>query len=294
MISNLQFAEVSQLLKQAKNFFEDEYILLDFSVDEADSKVYVIGDIHGNLHSLLNLIEIIEKNDPELIIFLGDIVDRGVHQLECLIIILSLKILYPNKIYILKGNHETLEMNQYYGFFHVFLDRFKDSQKFQEVLEIYNVLPFCAIINKKILCVHGGIPENSSILEKIKGIKTKNLNSIIESIEQDLYQSIWNDPKEGLEEFMHSFRGPGIKFFGEKAFNDFMEANHLQYLIRAHECFLEGYKWFFKERLLSIFSSANYRGLFSPNPASYAIIEGNQVFPQLISSRNNTNFSKSF
>ena len=73
-----------------------------------------------------------------------------------------------------------------------------------------------------------------------------------------------------------------------------MEVNHLQYLIRAHECFPEGYKWFFKKRLLSIFSSANYRGSYFPNPASYAIIKENQVFPQLIYLKKNNNLNNSY
>jgi serine/threonine-protein phosphatase PP1 catalytic subunit len=82
--------------------------------------------------------------------------------------------------------------------------------------------------------------------------------------------------------FSNSFRGPGIKFFGQRAFDAFMKKNNLQLLIRAHECFPEGYRWFFNKRLLSIFSSANYRGYFSPNPGSYAIIRDNNLIPMLI------------
>ena len=58
-----------------------------------------------------------------------------------------------------------------------------------------------------------------------------------------------------------------------------MKSYNLEYLIRAHECFPEGYRWFFNNRLLSIFSSANYRGFYSPNPASYAIVRNDKIFP---------------
>jgi serine/threonine-protein phosphatase PP1 catalytic subunit len=93
---------------------------------------------------------------------------------------------------------------------------------------------------------------------------------------------MWNDPKENLKGFSNSYRGPGIYFFGGDVFDEFLHQNDLKYLIRAHECFSEGYRWFFQNRLLSIFSSANYRGNSNPNPASYAIIKNNEVIPKLL------------
>ncbi len=90
---------------------------------------------------------------------------------------------------------------------------------------------------------------------------------------------MWNDPKSNLNGFSDSFRGIDLKFFGEDVFNDFMRKNKLKYLIRSHEFYPEGYRWFFNKRLLSIFSSANYRGL---NSASYAIIKNNLVIPKLV------------
>ena len=206
------------------------------------------------------------------VIFLGDIVDRGPYQLECLILLLILKVLQPNTYYILKGNHETPEMNQYYGFYQEFVSRFKNEANFDDIIALYNVLPYAALIDTQILCVHGGIPEDFEILNKLKGIKTEKLNQIWDSLSEQLMQIIWNDPKEGIKGFTESFRGPGIKFFGEDVFEKFSNINNLKYIVRSHEMFPEGYKWFFNNRLLSIFSSENYRGGHSKNPASYAII----------------------
>ncbi len=282
LFSDLEFDVISKILLNAKKIFENENILLEFNLKNRDKEIYVIGDIHGNFETLVKLVETIEENNPELVIFLGDIVDRGPKQLECLLIVLTLKILNPQKYYLLRGNHETLEMNQYYGFFQDFINKFYDSNKFNEILTVYNVLPICAIINNIILCLHGGIPQDKEILKKTKGKKTKNINLIFNSINQGLYQIMWNDPKSELQGFANSFRGSGIYFFGEEAFNNFMRNNNLEYLIRAHECFPEGYRWFFKKRLLSIFSSANYRGFYTPNPASFAIIRNNKIIPKII------------
>ncbi len=281
-ISKLDFHYISQILREAEEIFKEEKLLLEFNLDDSKSEVWVIGDIHGNLETLQKLIDMIDEKNPEFVIFLGDIVDRGTNQLECLILVLALKIRYPNKYYLLKGNHETLEMNKAYGFFQEFKRRFNDNKKFDEVLAVYNVLPFCALVNKSILCLHGGIPEDIAILRKLRGLKPGDFVSKSKTVSKSLVQIMWNDPKSNLKGFSESFRGPGIKFFGEDVFNDFMKEYNLKYLIRAHEVFPEGYRWFFKERLLSIFSSANYRGNFSPKSASYAVIKNNLVKPRLI------------
>ena len=281
-ISELEFDNISKIFKAAKNIFDEEHLLLEFSVKENVEDVYVIGDIHGNLNTLMKLIEVININNPKLVIFLGDIVDRGPKQLECLLIVLALKILFPLKYYLLRGNHETLEMNKKYGFFRDFILRFKDHDKFNEILNVYNVLPICALINKTILCLHGGIPQDSDILKKLKRQKCMDFEVVFDTIAQGINQIMWNDPKEGLKGFSDSFRGAGIYFFGIDVFENFMKVNTLKYLIRAHEYFPEGFRWFFNKKLLSIFSSANYQGSYAPNPASYAIIKNNEVVPKLL------------
>lgn len=279
-ISKLNLEDIFKITSEAKGIFQNENLLLEFNVRETE-EAYVIGDVHGNMQSLLKLFELINKNNPKLVIFLGDIVDRGPRQMECLIFVLILKILKPQTFYLLRGNHETLEMNQAYGFFYEFAQRFNNYDGFKEILAVYDMLPICSIINNSILCLHGGIPEDFDILKKLRGLKWQDIdNSTLESIAPGIFQIMWNDPKPGLGGFMRSYRGPGIKFFGQEVFNKFMDVNNLKYLIRAHECFPEGYVWFFNYRLLSIFSSANYRGDFSPNPASYAIIKYNDIIPR--------------
>jgi serine/threonine-protein phosphatase PP1 catalytic subunit len=281
-ISNLEYNEVSDIISQAQEVFEKENLLIELNAED-DEEIFVLGDIHGNLESLMDLIELIEEKDPKYVIFLGDIVDRGQFQLECFIIVLSLKILNPNKYFLLKGNHETLEMNRYYGFYDVYMMEFNQYSQFNEVISLYNRLPICVIVNDTILCLHGGIPENYEILDELKNLDKKKLDETIpEAVEHAIFQIMWNDPKEGLTKFMDNFRGPGIKYYGYEVFNEFMEKYDLKYCIRAHEVFPEGYRWFFDHKLLSIFSSENYRGEYNPNPASYAIIKNSTVSGELL------------
>jgi len=283
LIAKLDFDQLSLVFREAVKLFREETILLELKKENPQEKTIVIGDLHGDLISLMRLLEVIKLENPKYVIFLGDIVDRGLYQLECLILVLALKIKDSNKYFLIKGNHETLEVNKSYGFFQDFLSRFKNSKKFNQIIAVYDALPYCVLINESILCLHGGIPEEFNTINKLRGIKTSEIHLIYESTAKNLIQIMWNDPKPNQKGFTESFRGRNIKFFGEGVFTAFMRENQLDYLIRAHEMFPEGYKWFFNERLLSIFSSANYRGALTPNPASYAIIRNNNVIPKIIS-----------
>jgi hypothetical protein len=139
LLSNLELDKLLTILNLAKNLFGNEKLFLEFDTDDFSNEFYIIGDIHGNLDTLLNLYKIIQVKKPYGVIFLGDIVDRGPKQVECLIFILILKILFPKLYYILRGNHETLEMNQYYGFFQDFRTKFKSTSEFNTVLSVYSL-----------------------------------------------------------------------------------------------------------------------------------------------------------
>ncbi|MHA1320586.1 MAG: metallophosphoesterase [Promethearchaeota archaeon] len=283
LITKLNFKKLILVFREAVKLFREETLILELKKEHPQDKIMVIGDLHGDLKSLTKLMEIIKKENSKYVIFLGDIVDRGSYQLECLILVLVLKIKDSNKYFLLKGNHETLEVNRNYGFYQDFLNRFKDPKKFSQVIALYNTLPYSVLVNESILCLHGGIPEEFNAINRLKGIKTSEINIIDDNTAKSLLQIMWNDPKPNLKGFAESFRGREIKFFGEDVFSDFMRENKLDYLIRAHERFPEGYKWFFNKRLLSIFSSANYRGRLTPIPASYAIIRNKTVIPKIIS-----------
>ncbi len=276
---DISFEEFSEIIERSKILLDKEPNVLELNASSPNEKILIIGDIHGNLPALIKIKKKIDDIKPELILFLGDIVDRGLYQLECLCYILSLKISEPTRYYILKGNHETFEMNQYYGFLEVFLNKFGNVERINYLLELYDSLPICAIINKKIFCVHGGIPQNIELINILKKIdKIKNIKKNPE-VSKGVFQMIWNDPIDNkqIPYFTNSFRGEGIKKYGNKAFEEFMEHYGFKFLIRSHEIFPLGYKYFFNDKLLTIFSSNNYSGTFMPNPATLALIENTEV-----------------
>jgi len=282
LISSLKFEEIYPILFRVYEIFREENFIIELNSNNSEDFGYVIGDIHGNLNSINYYTKLIQDNNPKFVVFLGDIVDRGPYQLECLIVVLALKILFPQKIFLLRGNHETLEMNQDYGFYNLFLTKYHQPSKFDSIVMVYEVLPLCCILNNKILCVHGGISSDFKALIALKNRKTANHINLTQNLRDSMFQMMWNDPKDEIRGFSKSFRGEGISFFGEDVFIDFMEKNNLKYLIRSHECFSEGYRWFFNKRLLSIFSSNNYYGPLKPNPSSHAVIRGKEIIPKNI------------
>ncbi|MHA1193026.1 MAG: metallophosphoesterase, partial [Promethearchaeota archaeon] len=157
LISSLKFEEIYPILFRVYEIFREENFIIELNSNNSEDFGYVIGDIHGNLNSINYYTKLIQDNNPKFVVFLGDIVDRGPYQLECLIVVLALKILFPQKIFLLRGNHETLEMNQDYGFYNLFLTKYHQPSKFDSIVMVYEVLPLCCILNNKILCVHGGI-----------------------------------------------------------------------------------------------------------------------------------------
>ena len=90
LLSELHLDAILKIINDARKVFENENLLLEFDLGDSRNEVYVIGDIHGNLETLLKLFNIIQTQKPYGIIFLGDLVDRGPKQIECLIFVLIL------------------------------------------------------------------------------------------------------------------------------------------------------------------------------------------------------------
>jgi hypothetical protein len=135
------------------------------------SPVYVFGDIHGNLEDLHFFADNIWKMGMDLtagkFLFLGDYVDRGMNCLECVAYLFGLKILYPHKIDLLRGNHETRDVNgweDHYGeksFLFQCKQRFGEAfgeQIWEECNSTFDRLPLAAVIDHEIFCIHGGLP----------------------------------------------------------------------------------------------------------------------------------------
>jgi len=167
-----------------------------------------------------------------------------------------LKVADPDHVFLLRGNHEDEHINRYYGFYD---EIGHDTPFLMRMHSIFETMPVAAILNNDTFCVNGGIT------------KDIDRNHITKS---NSYQYLWNDPSD-IPGIRKSQRGPNIQEFGPDVVNDFLAANGLTRMIRAHEFQEDGYRWWFDGKLLSLFSSLNYCG--RRNNGAFGIYEDGKL-----------------
>ena len=103
-------------------------------------------------------------------LFLGDFVDRGYHSLETFLLLLCYKVRFPERITLLRGNHESRQITQVYGFYDESLRKYQSAEVWKICNEIFDLLPLAAVINQKIFCVHGGLSPNALSINDVSFI----------------------------------------------------------------------------------------------------------------------------
>ncbi|MBD3230579.1 MAG: hypothetical protein GF329_20535 [Candidatus Lokiarchaeota archaeon] len=257
LISELKIEEINEIISRANDILKNEPNIVKLNHKKND---LYIGDIHGKFESIKAIQKLIQQNNYQYygnIVFLGDYVDRGPRQVDSINYVLLLKIQFPNKVFLLRGNHETVSMNKSYGFYNLILREF-DESIYNSYKKIYGSIPLATSTDTGVLAIHGGVPENIPTLRQLDRID--RFTADVDFDDLIFMQLLWNDPTNRINDFSSSLRGGPIKVFGKKPFQKFLAKNNIKLVIRAHEAFMDGYKFFFDNQLLSIFSAANYRG----------------------------------
>ena len=125
-------------------------------------------------------------------LFLGDYVDRGKQSVETLILLLAYKIKYPEGVFLLRGNHECQNISRWYGFWDECKRRYS-LKMWREFVTLFNNLPVAALIEDRILCMHGGISPHLLDLNEINKI---NRPATVPD-EGLLCDLLWSDPATG-------------------------------------------------------------------------------------------------
>lgn len=160
----LSETEIRQLCINARQIFLSQPTLFKLR-----APVRIVGDVHGQYQDLLRLFERGGYPPHANYLFLGDYVDRGKQSLETICLLLAYKIRYPDKIFLLRGNHEDAKINRIYGFYDECKRRF-NVRLWKIFSECFNCLPVAAVVDEKILCMHGGLSPELKQLEQIKEI----------------------------------------------------------------------------------------------------------------------------
>ncbi|THU56988.1 hypothetical protein C4D60_Mb11t23010 [Musa balbisiana] len=277
--------EVGELCHAAEQIFRQEPTVLQLK-----APIKVFGDLHGQFGDLMRLFD--EYGFPSTAgdityidyLFLGDYVDRGQHSLETITLLLALKIEYPENVHLIRGNHEAADINALFGFRLECIERMGENDgiwAWTRFNQLFNYLPLAALIEKKIICMHGGIGRSINSVEQIEKLErpiTMDVGSII------LMDLLWSDPTENdsIEGLRPNARGPGLVTFGPDRVTEFCKRNKLQLIIRAHECVMDGFERFAQGQLITLFSATNYCGTANNAGAILVVGRGLVVVPKLI------------
>ena len=205
----------------------------------------VVGDLHGDLKSLMYILEEsnflakVKKAKDVLLIFLGDYGDRGVHSPEVYYVVLKLKEMFPERIILMRGNHEgppdllasphdlPILLENKFGK--------KGSEVYSELRELFNHLYTAVIIKDSIVLLHGGAPSQATTIDDIAYVHKNHPQK------RHLEEILWNDPYANLKGTVASPRGAG-RLFGSDVTRKFLRMLNVKALIRSHQSCHDGYR----------------------------------------------------
>uniref|UniRef100_A0A164Y1T4 protein-serine/threonine phosphatase n=1 Tax=Daucus carota subsp. sativus TaxID=79200 RepID=A0A164Y1T4_DAUCS len=236
----LKESEVKSLCLKAM-----EILVEESNVQRVDAPVTVIlspslslslaeicGDIHGQFYDLKELFKVGGDCPKTNYLFLGDFVDRGFYSVETFLLLLALKV---------------------YGFYDECLRKYGSANVWRYCTDIFDYLSLSALIENKIFSVHGGLSPSISTLDQIRTIFRK------QEVPHDgaMCELLWSDPEDTVDGWGLSPRGAGF-LFGGSVVNAFNRTNNIDYICRAHQLVMEGYKWMFNNQIVTVWSAPNY------------------------------------
>ena len=235
--------DVRRLCEKAREVLQDES-----NVQPVKCPVTVCGDIHGQFHDLMELFKIGGPNPDTNYLFMGDYVDRGYFSVETVTLLVALKIRYPQRITILRGNHESRQITQVYGFYDECLRKYGNANVWKYFTDLFDYLPLTALIDNQIFCLHGGLSPSIDTLDNIRALDR------IQEVphEGPMCDLLWSDPDDRCG-WGISPRGAGYTF-GQDISEAFNHNNGLTLVARAHQLVMEGYNWSQDRNVVTIFS----------------------------------------
>lgn len=231
-----------------------ELLLEESNVQPVAAPVTICGDIHGQFYDLLELFRTGGDMPNTHYIFMGDFVDRGYYSLETFTLLLVLKARHPDKITLLRGNHESRQITQVYGFYDECQQKYGSANAWRYCTQVFDFLTLAALVDGRVLCVHGGLSPDVRTLDQIRTID-RNQEIPHEGAFCDL---MWSDPEDIDNAWQVSPRGAGW-LFGHKVTSEFTRLNNLELICRAHQLVQEGFRYHFEdEELATVWSAPNY------------------------------------
>ena len=242
----IQALETARLLGEAKEKLGKPLL----PTREVNRAVFV-----GDTHTAVDVTQtVLDKyyEDADLVVFLGDYVDRGNTGIENLGLITSKFLEDPKRIIMLRGNHESPLTNPYYGFLDEVTEKLGKAG-YEQFKDFFQAMPYAVVVNNY-LCVHGGIANTLNDVSEIAGLPSPDVNPD----DPVAFQLLWNDPRDMVDGFIPSVRGDGAYYYGNDVTKRFLENNLLKGIIRGHEV-VDGFRDDMDGKVITVFSS-RYHG----------------------------------
>eukprot|EP00658_Telonema_sp_P-2_P033205 TRINITY_DN24420_c0_g1_i2.p1 TRINITY_DN24420_c0_g1~~TRINITY_DN24420_c0_g1_i2.p1 ORF type:complete len:465 (+),score=89.89 TRINITY_DN24420_c0_g1_i2:396-1790(+) len=272
------------------------------------SPAYVFGDIHGNFRDLHYFIKsLVSFGDlcytPHRFVFLGDYVDRGEFSPEVIALLFAMKVIAPEKVVLLRGNHEDTLVSGDMGGYGSTSFRYQCRELFGNMLgeEVWKrastafaSLPLTANIDGRIFCTHGGLPRfdggADNRLDVLMRPDFPRLESFFQvpedetpeqrALRQAATDTCWSDPAEDESQldsygFGANPRGNGVILFGTEAVTQFLDRFGYEYIFRAHQEKSDGLRLSKNARVFTIFSTSAYVG--HSNGAGVVLVADNKI-----------------
>ena len=226
-------------------------------------------------------------------LFLGDYVDRGSFGTEILFYLYALKLAHPQSVYLIRGNHESRQMSEFFNFRDECKYKYASSDEvcpvYEAFIDSFQAMPIAAIVNSKYLCVHGGLSPDLHNISQLYLID-RFVEPPTEGLLCDL---LWADPDSDSVSAGSGFRpnaSRGCSFmYSHDSVCEFLNTNKLKGLIRAHEVQAEGYRAFPKNlatnfpSVISVFSAPNYCDLYGNKGAVLNLVDDHLDIAQFVS-----------
>ncbi|KAF8963228.1 serine/threonine specific protein phosphatase [Flammula alnicola] len=239
---HLPESDMKKLCDRVRNL-----LLEESNIQPVSSPVTICGDIHGQFWDLLELLRKGGEVPQTSYIFMA-----RHYSLETVSLLLALKARYPDRVTLLRGNHESRQITQVYGFYDECQQKYGSASVWKACCGVFDFLNLAAIIDGTTLCVHGGLSPDIRTLDSIR-----TLSRAQEIPHEGAFCDLmWSDPDD-IDNWAVSPRGAGW-LFGGSVVREFNHVNALNLIARAHQLVQEGYKYMFDEQLVTVWSAPNY------------------------------------
>eukprot|EP00033_Pygsuia_biforma_P004753 GCRY01005210.1.p1 GENE.GCRY01005210.1~~GCRY01005210.1.p1 ORF type:complete len:310 (+),score=60.88 GCRY01005210.1:184-1113(+) len=230
-----------------------DILVYESNVVHVPAPVSVVGDVHGQFFDILELFRVGGDCPSTNYLFLGDYVDRGYFSVESVSLLFCLKLRYPSRVTLLRGNHESRQITQVYGFYGECVRKYGSPVVWHYFTDVFDYLTISAIIEGEYFCIHGGLSPHIQTLDQIRVLD--RFQEVPH--EGPLADLVWSDPDVENTDFKASQRGAGYTF-GEAIVEKFLQLNGMNHILRAHQLCMDGYQILFNNKLSTIWSAPNY------------------------------------